>query len=78
MEKKYSSEEVIGANHEVFTAEDDPETEECGVEDALLSIFKQQHPRPLKAQREPLHRHVQQRHGDSQSKNHPVQGKYIK
>lgn len=38
------------ANHEVFTAEDDPKTEECGGEDALLNIFKQQHPHPLKAQ----------------------------
>lgn len=40
MEKKYSRVEVKGANHKVFTTEDDPETEECVVEDALLSIFK--------------------------------------
>lgn len=64
------------ANHEVFPTEDDPETEERGVEDALLDIFKQQHPRPLKAQREPLHRHVQERHRDPQGQYYPEQGKY--
>lgn len=61
----------------MFTTEDDPETEERGVEDALLNVFEQQHPCPLKAQGEPLHWHVQERHRDTQSKNHPVQGKYM-
>lgn len=60
----------------MFAAEDDPETEERGIEDALLDIFKQQHPRPLRGQREKLQRHVQERHGDSQSENHPVKEKH--
>ena len=65
------------ADHEVFTTEDDPEAEERGVEDALLDVLKQQHPRPLEAQREPLHRHVQDGHGDTQGKNHPGKGKSV-
>lgn len=66
-----------GADHEVFATEDDPETEERWVEDALLNVLKQQHPRPLKAQGEPLQGCVQERHGDTQSKNHPVQVEHI-
>lgn len=61
----------------MFTTEYDPETEERGVEDALLNIFKQQHPRPLKTQGEPLDRHVQECHRGTQNKNHPVQHRYI-
>lgn len=60
----------------MFTAEDDPETEEHGVEDALSEILKQQHPRPLKAQGEPLYWYVQECHRDTQSKDYPGQDKY--
>ncbi len=75
IEKSTVRKEWKSANQEVFTTEDDPETEECWVEDTLLNILKQQHPCPLKAQREKLHRHVQERHGDPQSEDHPVQDK---
>lgn len=68
MDKRYRRE---AADHEVFSTEDDPETEESGVEDALLSILKQQHPGPLTAQREELYWDVQEGHGDAQSKDHP-------
>ena len=60
----------------MFTTEDDPEAEECGVEDALADVLKQQHPRPLKAQGEPLHWYIQERHRDPQSKDHPEQVQY--
>lgn len=60
----------------MFTTEDDPETEESRVEDSLSDVLKQQHPRPLKAQGEPLHWYIQECHGDTQSKNHPEEGKY--
>lgn len=61
------------ADHEVFTTVDDPETEERGVEDTLSEILTQQHPRPLKAQGEALYWYVQERHGDTQSKDCPGQ-----
>lgn len=77
--KKYSigGKSKKGADHEVFATEDDPETEERWVEDALLNVLKQQHPGPLGAQGEPLHWYVQEHHGDAQSKNHPVQGEWV-
>ena len=65
----------LNSDHEVFATEDDPETEERGVEDALLHVLKQQHPRPLEAEGEPLHRNIQEGHGDTQSENHPERGK---
>lgn len=71
---QYRGKSKKGADHEVFATEDDPETEERRVEDALLNVLKQQHPGPLGAQGEPLHGYVQEHHGDAQSKNHPVQG----
>lgn len=77
--KKYSmgGKSKKGADHEVFATEDDPETEERWVEDALLNVLKQQHPGPLGAQGEPLHGYVQEHHGDAESKNHPVQGEWV-
>lgn len=69
--EKSNQDENKCCHHEVLPAEDDPETEEHGVEDALLDVLKQQHPRPLEAQREPLHRQVEHRHGDPQSEDHP-------
>lgn len=75
VEKSNRDEKNKCCHHEVLPAEDDPETEEHRVEDALLDVLKQQHPRPLKDQREPLHRQVEHRHGDTQSEDHPGGGR---
>lgn len=66
---KHGRGQAGGSNHDVFATEDDPEAEECGVEDALSHVLQQQHPGPLEAQREPLDRDVQERHGDTQSED---------
>lgn len=55
----------------MLPTEDDPEGEEHGVEDALPDVSKKQHPGPVEANREPLYRDVDKRHGDTESKNHP-------
>lgn len=57
--------------HEVLPTEDDPEWEEHGVEDALPDVAKKQHPCPVEANGEPLHRDVDERHGDTESKYYP-------
>lgn len=57
--------------HEVLAAEDDPEGEQHGVEDALPDVSKQQHPGPVEADGEPLHWDVDESHGDPQSEDHP-------
>lgn len=48
--------------HEVLSAEDDPEREQHGVEDALPDVSKKQHPGPVEANREPLHWDVDECH----------------
>lgn len=60
-------------HHEVLPTEDDPETEEGRVENALLHVGKQQHPRPLQNQREPFTRQVQCHRGDAQGQDCPVE-----
>jgi len=55
----------------MFPAEDDPEGEQHGVEDALSDVSKKQHPGPVKANREPLHWDVDECHRDPQSKDYP-------
>lgn len=61
--------------HEVLPAEDDPERKQHGVEDALSNVSKKQHPGPVEANREPLHWDVDERHGDTQSKDHSARAK---
>lgn len=56
----------------MFSTENDPEGEQHRVEDSLSDVSKQQHPGPVEANREPLHWNVDERHGDSQSKDHSV------
>lgn len=55
----------------MLAAEDDPEGEEHGVEDALADVPKEQHPGPVEADGEPLHRDVDERHGDPQRQDDP-------
>lgn len=49
----------------MLPAEDDPEGEQHGVEDALPDVSKKQHPCPVEADRKPLHWDVDECHGDS-------------
>lgn len=70
-------EEFKCTHHEVLPAEDDPETEEGAVENALLHVDKQQHPRPLQDQREPLSRQVQHHRGDAQGQDRPAKSTHI-
>lgn len=56
----------------MFSTEDDPEGEQHGVEDSLTDISKQQHPRPVEPDGEPLDWDVDEGHGDAQSKDHPL------
>lgn len=55
----------------MLAAEDDPEGEEHGVEDALPDVSKEQHPGPVEADGEPLHGDVDERHGDTESEDYP-------
>lgn len=57
--------------HEVLPAEDDPEGEQHGVEDALPDVPEKQHPGPVEADGEPLYWDVDERHGDTQSQDYP-------
>lgn len=57
--------------HQVLAAEDDPEGEQHGVEDALPDVPKEQHPGPVEADGEPLHGQVDERHGDPESQDDP-------
>lgn len=59
-------------HHEMFSTEDDPEGEEHGVEDPLTDVSKQQHPRPVKSDGEPLYWDVDEGHGDAQRKDHSL------
>lgn len=59
-------------HHQMFSTEDDPEGEEHGIEDSLTNISKQQHPRPVEPDGEPLHWEVDEGHGDAQRKDHPL------
>lgn len=61
----------------MFPAEDDPEGQEHGVEDALPDVSEEQHPGPVKANREPLHWDVDECHGDAQSENYPERGRSL-
>ena len=53
--------------HEMFSTENDPEGEQHGVEDALSDVSEKQHPGPVETNGEPLHRDVDECHGDTQS-----------
>lgn len=55
----------------MLAAEDDPEGEQHGVEDALPDVSKKQHPGPVEADGEPLHGDVDERHGDTESEDYP-------
>lgn len=61
--------------HEVLPTENDPEGEEHGVEDALPDVSEKQHPGPVEADGEPLHRDVDERHGDTESEDYPEGGR---
>lgn len=61
----------------MLPTEDDPEGEEHGVEDALPDVSKKQHPGPVEANGEPLHRDVDKRHGDTESKYYPEGAKTV-
>lgn len=63
--------------HEVLPAEDDPEGEEHGVEDALSDVSKKQHPGPVEANGEPLYWDVDERHGDAKSKDYSKRAKTV-
>lgn len=56
----------------MLAAEDDPEGEQHGVEDALPDVSKKQHPGPVEADGEPLHGDVDERHGDTESEDYPA------
>lgn len=64
-------------HHHVLSAEDDPKRQEHGIENALPNVSEEQHPRPVKADGKPLHRDVNERHGNSQSKDHPGEGETL-
>ena len=55
----------------MLPAKDDPEAEQHGVKDALTYVPEQKHPGPVEADREPLHRDVDEGHGDAQRQDHP-------
>lgn len=59
-------------HHHVLPAEDDPKRQQHGVENALPNVSKEQHPRPVKPDGKPLHWDVNERHGNSQSKDDPA------
>lgn len=56
----------------MFSTEDDPEGEQHGVEDSLTDVSKQQHPRPVESDGEPLYWDVDEGHGDAQCKDQPL------
>lgn len=55
----------------MFSTEDDPKGKQHGVEDALTDVTKQQHPGPIKANREPFYWNIDEGHGDTKSKDNP-------
>lgn len=59
-------------HHHVLPAEDDPKRQQHGVENALPNVSKEQHPCPVKPDGKPLHWDVNERHGNSQSKDDPA------
>ena len=58
-------------HHHVLSAEDDPKRQEHGIENALSNVSEEQHPSPVKSDGKPLHGDVNERHGNSQSKDDP-------
>lgn len=62
----------------MLPAEDDPEGQQHGVEDTLPDVPKEQHPGPVEADGEPLHRNVDEGHGDAQREDDPVGRRHLR
>lgn len=62
---------LFHTHHHVLSTEDDPKRQEHSIENALSNVSKEQHPSPVKSNGKPLHRDVNERHGNSQSKDDP-------